>query len=112
MHNHTLKMVSRDIRRVCRELNGFDKYLLELLSFGNYALAAYVGYSGIRHGENYLSDVLFGAIIGIYIGNSIYSNHLNDENKRRSIEYPFTSQKSNNTILSIDGSIFSLNSRF
>lgn len=102
----------RDICRVCRELTGIDKYLLELVGFGSYAGAAYVGFSSIRHGEHYLTDVLIGAIVGICIGNSIYSNHLNDANKRKSIEYPNMPQKSNNTILSFDRFAFSLSSRF
>jgi hypothetical protein len=105
-------ILSRDICRVCRELTGVDKYILELVGFGTYVGAAYVGLSAIKHGEHYLSDVLFGAIIGACLGNSIYSNHLNDENKRKSINCSNTSQKSNNIILSFDGSKFSLSSRF
>jgi hypothetical protein len=105
-------ILSRDICRVCRELTGVDKYILELAGFGTYVGAAYVGLSAIKHGEHYLSDVLFGAIIGACLGNSIYSNHLNDENKLKSINCSNTSQKSNNTILSFDGAKFSLSSRF
>jgi hypothetical protein len=102
----------RDICRVCRELTGVDKYLLELVGLGTYVGAGYVGLSSIRHGEHYLSDVLFSAIIGIYFGNSIYSYYLNDANKRESITGSNIPQKSNYIILPLDGFVLSLSSRF
>jgi len=101
-------VLSRDVARICRELTGTNKCLLELVGIGAYFGAAYVGYSAIRHGENYLSDVLIGALIGIYIGNSIYSNHLNDTEKRRCIERFISLKKPSNVMLSFDRLAFSL----
>ncbi len=56
---------------------------LKTLSFATlYGWAGFVGYSRIHDNKHYLSDVLVGAAVGIFMGNMIYRSYFSNDDRK------------------------------
>lgn len=55
---------------------------------GLYGFAAYIGYTRMRQGEHYLTDVLAGATAGTFVGRGFYKANHRDESSEDRFEKP------------------------
>ena len=64
---------------VARRLEGRRGWRI-VTGMGFYGLAGYIGYTRLRQGEHYLTDVLAGAAAGTFVGRGFYKANHRDEN--------------------------------